>query len=66
MVLQTATMDYVELHEVKLFANRGVTLLSPYAAIEPISNIQRFDRKANRHVQIDCLSMVVQPVHGRR
>ena len=27
---------------------RGVILLSPYAAIEPITNIQRFDRKANR------------------
>ena len=58
MVLQTVTMDGVDLRAVKWFDNRGVTLLSPYAALEPITNSQRFDRKANRHVQIDCPSIV--------
>ena len=58
MVLQTVTIDGVDLRAVKWFDNRGVTLLSPYAAIELITNIQRFDRKANRHVQIDCPSIV--------
>ena len=55
-------IDGVDLCAVNWFDNRGdnrgVTLLSPYAAIEPITNIQRFDRKANCHVQIDCPSIV--------
>ena len=58
MVLQTVTIYGVDLRAVKWFDNRGVTLLSHYAAIELLTNIQRFDRKANRHVHIDCPSIV--------
>ena len=54
MVLQTITMY----NEVKWFDNRRVTLLRPYTAIEVISNVKRFERNANLHVQIDCLSTV--------
>ena len=58
MALQTVTIDGVYLRAIKWFDNRGVTLLSPYAAIEPITNIQQFQRNANRHVQVDCSSIV--------
>ena len=58
MVLQTTVMEGVELRAVKWFDNRGVTLLSPYAAIEPLTNVQRFDRKINRRVQVECPSIV--------
>jgi hypothetical protein len=58
MELQTATIQGVELRAVKWFDNRGVTLLSPYAAIEPVTTVQRFDRKAGNHVQVVCPSVI--------
>ena len=35
-----------------------VCLVTYLYSVEPITNIQRFDRIANRHVQIDCPSIV--------
>ena len=59
MTLQTATVHGVELRGVKWFDNRGVTLLSSYAATEPFTNVQRFDRKLARHIQVECPSIVI-------
>ena len=48
--LWTTNYDGVELRAIKWFDNRGVTLLSTYESVNPVSNVSRFDRKANKRV----------------
>ena len=56
--LQTATIDGVELRATKWFDNRGVVLLSTFAAVEPTKVIERFDRKQKRMVNVECPNVV--------
>ena len=39
---------------VKWFDNRAVHLVSTYSGVEPISQIQRFDRKKREYISIPC------------
>ena len=54
------TSDYidVELRAIKWFDNRGVSLLSTYESVNPITHITRFDRKAKERVNVSCPSIV--------
>ena len=56
--LQTTTINGVELRATKWFDNRGVVLLSTYAAVEPTNQIERFNRKLRRKHQISCTTAV--------
>ena len=56
--LWTTFYDGVELRAIKWFDNRGVTLLSTYESVNPVSNVSRFDRKANKRVNVVCPSIV--------
>ena len=56
--LQTTTIDGVELRATKWFDNRGVVLLSTYAAVDPTTQIERFDRKLRRKLQVTCPTAV--------
>ncbi|MPC56634.1 PiggyBac transposable element-derived protein 3 [Portunus trituberculatus] len=58
-VIQVTEMDAVELRVVKWYDNRGVTLLTNYAAVEPLSTIKRWDSKGKQHVDIECPSIVM-------
>lgn len=58
-VIQVAAMDDVELRVVKWHDNRGVTLLSNFAALEPQSTVMRWDSKRKRHIDIECPSIVM-------
>ncbi|XP_065675859.1 piggyBac transposable element-derived protein 3-like [Hydra vulgaris] len=43
---------------IKWFDNRGVTLLSTYESVNPVSNVSRLDRKANKRVNVVGPSIV--------
>ena len=53
-----ASFDNVELRAVKWFDNRGVTLLSTYESVEPTKNVERFDKKASKYVNVSCPTIV--------
>ena len=36
----------------------GVTLLSTYESVEPTKNVERFDKKASKYVNVSCPSIV--------
>ena len=48
----------VELWAVKWFDNRAVALLSTYESVEPTRNIEKFDKKASKYVNVSCPSIV--------
>ena len=56
--LWTSDYDDVELQAIKWFDNRGVSLLSTYESVNPITHISRFDRKAKEPVNVPCPSIV--------
>ena len=56
--LQTTTLNVVELRATKCFDNRGVVRLSTYTAVEPTTQIERFDRKLRRKLQFNCPTAV--------
>ncbi|KAK4288819.1 hypothetical protein Pmani_038177 [Petrolisthes manimaculis] len=51
-VIQVAEMDDVELRVVKWHDNRGVTLLSNFAALEPQNTVKRWDSKRKKRIDI--------------
>lgn len=57
-VIQVTEMDDVELRIVKWHDNRGVTPLSNFAALEPLSTIKRWDSKGKNYVDIEYSSIV--------
>jgi hypothetical protein len=56
--LLTTNIDNVELRVVKWFDNRGVTLLSSYEAVNPVSTVQRWDRKTKSKINVTRPSIV--------
>lgn len=58
-IMKTSTIDGVELRAVKWFDNRGVVLLSSFAAVEPQCIVKRWDKKKKEEVQIQCPSAVI-------
>nr|XP_004207980.1 piggyBac transposable element-derived protein 4-like [Hydra vulgaris] len=56
--LLTTNVDNVELRVVKWFDNRGVTLLSSYVAVNPLSTVQRWDRKTKSKINVTRPSIV--------
>ena len=57
MKIWTASVDDVELHVVKWHGNRAVTLLSTYEAINPTTELLRWDRKERKKVNVTCPSI---------
>ena len=53
-----SSVDNVELRAVKWFDNMSVTLLSTYESVEPTKNVERFDKKASKCVNVSCPSIV--------
>ena len=43
---------------VRWFDNRSIQLSSSYVSVNPITNVQRFDRKAKKRVQVPCPAIV--------
>lgn len=58
-IIQVTQVDDVELRAVKWHDNRGVTLLSNFAAVEPQSTVKRWDTKAKQYKDISCPSIVM-------
>ena len=56
--LWTSDYDNVELRATKCFNNHGVSLQLTYESVNPVVHISRFDRKAKRHVNVSCPSIV--------
>lgn len=56
--LYVTKVDNIELRAVKWFDNRGVTLLSTYEAINPVSTVERWDRKTKTKVQVSRPAIV--------
>lgn len=56
--ISVATVDNVELRAVKWFDNRGVTLLTSYEAVNPITKVNRWDRKTKTMVEVERPSVV--------
>ncbi|XP_039610994.1 piggyBac transposable element-derived protein 3-like [Polypterus senegalus] len=44
----------VEIKAVKWFDNRGVIIASTFASAQPVSNVERRDRKSKKKVSIEC------------
>ena len=62
--LWTSDYDDVEPRAIKWFDNRGVSLLSTYESVNPITHISRFDRKAKEHVNVDDdARSILPPAH---
>ena len=58
MEIWTASVDDVELRVVKWHDNRAVTLLSTYEAVNPTTELLRWDRKERKKVYVTCPSIV--------
>ena len=44
----------VDLLARKWIDNRSVTMLTSHDSIEPIKSVQRYDKKENTHIQVQC------------
>ncbi|KAK9977037.1 hypothetical protein ABG768_018858 [Culter alburnus] len=55
---QQAVVDRVEVRAVKWFDNRGVIVASTFASAQPVSFIERWDRKQRRKVSVQCPSII--------
>ncbi|KAK3893237.1 hypothetical protein Pcinc_002923 [Petrolisthes cinctipes] len=58
-VIQVAEMDDVDLRVVKWHDNRGVTLLSNFAALEPQNTVKRWGSKRKQIINIEYPSIVM-------
>ena len=38
--------------------NRLVTMLTSYDSLEPIKSVQRYDKKENAHIQVQCPAVI--------
>ncbi|XP_065664803.1 piggyBac transposable element-derived protein 3-like [Hydra vulgaris] len=56
--IRVTSVDNVELRAVKWFDNRGVALLTSYEAVNPITIVNRWDRKYKKLVQVKRPSVV--------
>jgi len=55
---QQAVVDRVEVRAVKWFDNRGVIVASTFASAQPVSFIERWDRKQRMKVSVECPSII--------
>uniref|UniRef100_A0A3B3SQ04 PiggyBac transposable element-derived protein domain-containing protein n=1 Tax=Paramormyrops kingsleyae TaxID=1676925 RepID=A0A3B3SQ04_9TELE len=55
---QQAVVDGVEVRAVKWFDNRGVIVASTFASAQPVSFIERWDRKERMKVSVKCPSII--------
>ena len=44
----------VDLLAIKWIDNRSVTTLTSHDSTEPIKSVQRYDKKENAHIQVQC------------
>ena len=59
VAIQTCKSDGVELRAIKWFDNQDVSMLTKYEAVEPTSQVRRWDRKQKKEVFVECPSAVV-------
>eukprot|EP00066_Takifugu_rubripes_P019441 XP_011608707.1 PREDICTED: piggyBac transposable element-derived protein 3-like [Takifugu rubripes] len=55
---QQAVVDDVGIRVVKWFDNRGVIVASTFAGAQPVSIIERWERKLKRNVSVECPSII--------
>ncbi|XP_015232409.1 PREDICTED: piggyBac transposable element-derived protein 2-like [Cyprinodon variegatus] len=53
-----AAVDNLEIRAVKWFDYRGVVVASSFASAQPVSNIQKWDRKLKQKVVVECPSII--------
>lgn len=53
-----AFVDEVEMRAVKWFDNRGVVVASTFASAQPVSNVDRWDRKLKLKVSVECSNII--------
>ncbi|CAK6983053.1 piggyBac transposable element-derived protein 2-like isoform X1, partial [Scomber scombrus] len=53
-----AVIDNVEIRAVKWFDNRGVIVASTFASAQPVSTVERWDRKLKKKVSVECPSII--------
>ncbi|XP_047239310.1 piggyBac transposable element-derived protein 2-like [Girardinichthys multiradiatus] len=53
-----AVVDSLEIRAVKWFDYRGVIVASTFANAQPVSNIQRWDRKLKQKVSVECPAII--------
>ncbi|KAM3626100.1 uncharacterized protein V6R79_022451 [Siganus canaliculatus] len=51
-------VDSVEIRAVKWFDSRGVIVASTFASAQPVSNIERSDRKLKKKVSVECPKII--------
>ena len=61
VIMKSGIFEGVKLNVVKWSDNKSVTLLSTFAAIDPVKEVQRWDRKLMQNIN-NC---AVQQLHGR-
>ncbi len=57
--MQTAMVEDVELIAVKWYDNKPVTLLSTYAAVDPIKTVKRWDKARHQEIEVPCPSVIL-------
>uniref|UniRef100_A0A3P8SS87 PiggyBac transposable element-derived protein domain-containing protein n=1 Tax=Amphiprion percula TaxID=161767 RepID=A0A3P8SS87_AMPPE len=55
---QEAVVDGVEVRAVKWFDNRGVVVASTFASAQPVSSVERWDRRLKQNVSVECPSII--------
>ncbi|KAM4550617.1 piggyBac transposable element-derived protein 2-like isoform 1-T1 [Fundulus diaphanus] len=53
-----AAIDSLEIRAVKWFDYRGMIVASTFASAQPVSNIQKWDRKLKQKVSVECPSII--------
>lgn len=53
-----AVVDNVEIRAVKWFDNRGVIVASTFASAQPVSTVERWDRKLKKKMSVECPSII--------
>uniref|UniRef100_A0A3Q1EXC1 PiggyBac transposable element-derived protein 2-like n=1 Tax=Acanthochromis polyacanthus TaxID=80966 RepID=A0A3Q1EXC1_9TELE len=55
---QEAVVDGVEVRAVKWFDNRGVIVASTFASAQPVSSVERWDKRLKQNVSVECPSII--------
>lgn len=56
--VHTTVVEDTQLNAIKWYDNRGVTLLSTFAGVQPTKTVQRWDKKQKEMVDVECPSIV--------
>lgn len=53
-----AVVEKVEIRAVKWFDNRGVIVASTFASAQPVSTVERWDRKQKKRMTVECPNII--------